>query len=460
MSELLKNLPGPLKPEGDWANIFSYHAMDIEVARTEGIYYYDTEGRKYLDASGGPMAFNLPHGHPKMLQAIKDQLEAFTHIHPVLANRPRADLCNRLAQVAPASLNTSYLVSGGSEAVETAMKAARQYHFATGNIEKFKVISHYQSYHGMTLATQGLSGNPAYERFYGPMLPRSPHIPQYSDFDKPDHLSRAEWGKKCAEELEKIIYLEGPHTVSAFIATPHGCGTDYGVVAPIEYWQEIRRICDHYDVLLIADEVVTGFGRTGKWFAMEHFGIEADIMTTAKGISSCYMPLGAVTVSDKINAPFLEDAYFVHGFTNGGHPLACAAGVASIDIIESEGLIDNVNKVGKHLFDQKNRFLEHPTVADARGWGLFMVLELVKNKETMDYFDQDQQAEQLFQSLALKNGLVFYGTLYGARRQPIFRRGLPMWIAPPFSITEVEMDDLITRLDQTLSEWEDQLGVV
>lgn len=458
--DLRRNLPAPLKPEGDWAHIFSYHPMDVELERAEGIYYWDTEGNKYIDASGGPMAFTLPHGDPRMKQAIADQMDKFTHIHPVLASRPRADLCAKIATITPPKLNTTYLVSGGSEAVETAMKAARQHHVANGKIEKYKIMSNYQSYHGMTLATQGLSGNPSYDRYFGPMLPKWPHIHQYSDHDRPEGMPREEWAIKSAGELEKAIYFEGPHTVAAYIATPHGCGSDYGVVAPKEYWQEIRRICDHYDVLLIADEVVTGFGRTGKWFAMEHFGVEADIMTTAKGISGCYLPLGAVMVSDEINAPFeAGDAHFVHGFTNGGHPLACAAGSMAIDILQSDGLVENAAAMGEHLFSWKDKMLEHRTVADARGWGLFMVLELVENKTTMEYFDQDKGAEGLFQALALKNGLVFYGTLYGARRQPLFKRGLPLWISPPLSITKDQIDDMMARLDDTLGEWEEQLGV-
>jgi adenosylmethionine-8-amino-7-oxononanoate aminotransferase len=458
--DLKRNLPAPLKPEGDWATIFSYHPMDVELARAEGIYYFDTDGNKYIDASGGPMAFTLPQGDPRMKKAITDQMEKFTHIHPVLANRPRADLCAKIADITPAHLNTTYLVSGGSEAVETAMKAARQHHVANGNIEKYKIISNFQSYHGMTLSTQGLSGNPSYDRYFGPMLPKSPHIFQYSDHDRPEGMSREEWGIKSAAELEKAIYFEGPHSVAAYIATPHGCGAEYGVVAPKEYWQEIRRICDLYDVLLIADEVVTGFGRTGKWFAMEHFGVKADIMTTAKGISGCYMPLGAVMVSDEINAPFeAGEAHFVHGFTNGGHPLACAAGSACIDILKEDGLIENARNVGEHLFGYKEKLLEHSTVADVRGWGLFMALELVENKASGEYFEPDRQAEGLFQSLALKNGLVFYGTLYGPRRQPLFKRGLPLWIAPPLSITSVQVDDMMERLDDTFHEWEEQLGV-
>ena len=454
------NRPESLKADGDWSSIFSYHPMDVEAERAEGIYYYDVDGNRYIDASGGPFAFTLPHGDPRMKKAITDQMDKFTHMHPTLASRPIADLCAKIATITPPHLNTTYLVSGGSEAVETGIKAARQHHVANGNQEKYKVISNYQSYHGMTLATQGLSGNPSYEKYYGPMMTKWPHIHQYSDHDKPEGMSREEWGLKCAQRLEKAIYFEGPRTVAAYIVTPHGCGSDYGVVAPKEYWQEIRRICDLYDVLLIADEVVTGFGRTGKWFAMEHFGVEADIMTTAKGISGCYIPLGAVMVSDKITEPFSEGkANFVHGFTNSGNALACAAGLQSIGILEDDNLVENARDTGKHLFSHKDRLLAHPTVADARGWGMFMTLELVESKESGEYFEIGRGAEGAFQSISLKNGLAFFGTLYGPSREPLFKRGVPLNISPPLSITPDQIDDLVDRLDNTLYEWEAEMGV-
>jgi adenosylmethionine-8-amino-7-oxononanoate aminotransferase len=177
----------------------------------------------------------------------------------------------------------------------------------------------------------------------------------------------------------------------------------------------------------------------------------------AKGISSCYIPFGAVAVSEAINAPFEDGAYFVHGFTSGGHPLACAAGIELINIVRDENLLDNCRTQGERLFGHRDRLLEHPTVKDVRGWGLMLVLELVSDKQSMEFFDPDQRAEHLFQALAMKNGLVMYGTLYGPRRQPAFRRGLPAWISPPLSITGAQVDDLIDRLDSTLTEWESTL---
>jgi len=450
-----QNLPDYQHPEGDYRHIFSYHPMNVPIARADGVYLFDEDGNRYIDASGGPMAVNLPHNHPRMKAAIQAQLEKYSYTHPVLSDPLRAKFCRMMAEITPGNLDHMYLVSGGSEAVETAFKVARQAQISRGHPDKYKIVSHHDSYHGMTLATLGASGSPGSHRPFVPMLPKWPHIRQYSDFDRPEGVSREEWGVACAKALEVAIHYEGAQTVAAFLATPHGCGPDYGTVPPQSYWETIRDICDRYDVLLIADEVVTGFGRTGEWFAMEHYGVMPDIMTVAKGISSCYVPFGAVAVSAELNLPFeAGEAHFIHGFTSGGHPLACAAGCELIDIIRDEQLLENCREQSELLFSYRESLLEHPTVQDARGWGLMMVLELVRDKETMDFFEPEQQAEKLYQAIALKHGLVMYGSLYGARRQAAFRRGLPSWISPPLSITADELKDLMQRLDQALTEWE------
>ncbi|HEV2366261.1 MAG TPA: aspartate aminotransferase family protein [Caulobacteraceae bacterium] len=443
-----------------WDRCFSSHSLPVEIEHAEGVFIYDTDGNRYYDASGGPFAVNLGHAHPKLNAAIAKQLELYAYAHPMLANRRRAELCGAIASVTPGDLNTSYLVSGGSEAVETAIKIARQYHIAMGRPGKHKIVSCYESYHGMTLATMSLSGNPGSNRHYDPMLIRWPKVNQYSDYRRPEGVSRDDWAVTCAQELERVIWYEGRDTVAAFIATPHGCGSDYAVVPPERYWREVRRICDENDVLLIADEVVTGFGRTGKWFAMEHFDVLPDIMTMAKGICSAYVPLGAVAVSDKINAPFAAGANFVHGFTYGGHPLACAAGLAVIQTIMEDGLIEQVQHRSRQLFGHADRLLAHPAVADVRGWGLFMVLELVQPRTdgVRTFFRGKAEAEKRFQEIALANGLALYSTLYGARRSPAVSRGLPMWVVPPFVISPHELDDLVDRLDRTLHHWEQAMA--
>lgn len=458
MTQSLEQTFVPLKEEGAWSYAFNYHAFDVEVERAEGVFIYDTGGNRYYDISGGPMAVNLGHSHPRLKAAVVEQLDKYCFVHPTLANRRRADLCEAIASVTPESHKASYLVSGGSEAVETALKIARQYHIAKGNPGKHKIVSCYESYHGMTLATMALSGHPGTLRHYDPMVQKWPKVFQYSDYRRPEGVSRDEWAVHSARELERLIAFEGPATVAAFIATPHGCGSDYGVVAPALYWQEVRRICDEADVLFIDDEVVTGFGRTGRWFGIDHHGVVPDIMTFAKGISSSNLPLGAVSVSEKVNEPFSAGVGFLHGFTSGGNALACAAGVATIDILKSENLIEQAQVRGDQLFSNGERLRAHPGVADVRGWGMFMVLELTSTPGDRTFFPRSAQAEQRFQQVGLANGLVFYSALYG-NRGAMGKRGLPMWVSPPLTITEDEVDDMMDRLEQTVADWESQMGI-
>ena len=457
MNSAVKHLPAFLKLDGPWSNVFSYHPSEVEIASAQGIYITDRNGASYIDASGGPMAVNLPHGHPRIVAAIAAQLAQYAYCHPLFANPRRAELCNAIAEVAPRELNATYLVSGGSEAVETALKIARQYQVLAGNVEKHKIVSLYESYHGMTLAAMSLAGSPNYKRIFDPMMPAWPHINQYSDYERPAGMDLDQWAERCAAELQRVIDREGKESIAAFIASPVGCGSEYGLIAPQRYWREIRRICTENDILLIIDEVVTGFGRMGSWFATDRLGIAPDMMVIAKGMSSVTVPLGGVVVSDRVNEPFQNGASFVHGFTNAGHPLACAAGVEVIKVLSEERLIENAREAGSYLFSQAGMLTRHKTVADVRGDGLLMVLELVKNKTDRVYFGPECEAERLFQSIALTNGLAFYSTLYGSRH--ITKRGLPLRISPPLSITRTQVDDLMERLDRSLDEWEEALGV-
>jgi adenosylmethionine-8-amino-7-oxononanoate aminotransferase len=272
-------------------------------------------------------------------------------------------------------------------------------------------------------------------------------------------MSREEHGVRVAQELEEVIEFHGKQHISAFLATPFGCGSDYALMPPGSYWETIREICDTYDVLLIADEVVSGFGRTGKWFCMEHFNVQPDMLVMGKGITSLYMPLGAVTINDKVNEPFSKGSVFNHGFTNQGHPVACAASKAVIDILDSDGLVENSAEVGAYLHSQKDRLLAHNTIADARGQGMFMVIEIVADSETMDFFPRDSQPEFWLQSIGLEKGVVFYNTLYGPRRPSMAKRGLPFWISPPLSITREQVDEMLDAIDDTLTAWEKQMNV-
>ena len=454
-----KSEPTLREPEGIWSHAFSYHPFTPVLERAEGIYLYDTDGNRYIDASGGPLAINIGHGDFRVITAMNEQAKKFTYCHPVLSNEPRAELCRDIAEVAPGDLNTTYLVSGGSEAVDTAIKLARQYHLLTGNVEKHIVISLWDAYHGMTLGALSATGLPGSRKPFNALIQQWPHIRQVSAFGRPEGVSEVEYALSRAQELEEAIHNVGAEHVAAFIATPIGGGADYGLIAPPQYWRRIREICDRYDVLFIADEVVTGFGRTGKWFGMEHHGVQADMMITAKGISSLYAPLGAVTVSDRVNQPFLDGGYFVHGFTNMGHPVACAAGRKVIEILRDDGLVQQSEEIGAYLHAQRDRLLSHPTVADVRGKGLLMVLELVKDKKSMEFFGPEVNAERKFQTTGLNNGLALYATLYGARRPVTHRRGQPVFIFPPLCISRAQVDELIGALDATLTEWERELGV-
>ena len=459
MAAVGESRPGLRKPDGIWEKPFSYHPFTPVLDRAEGVYLYDEDGNRYMDASGGPMAVNLGHGDPRIIEAITKQAEKFSYVHPVLSNRPRAELCERISEKAPGTLNTTFLASGGSEAIETAIKLAHQYHTARGNPQKNIVISRWESYHGMSLGALSVAGGPTNRNQFNNMLFAWPHIRQPST-QTPPRTSFEDYAIQCARELEEAIHYTGAENVAAFVAMPLGQGEDYGLKPPAQYWHTIREICDRYDILLIADEVITGWGRTGTWFGMEHYDVQADIMVTAKGIASCYEPLAAVTVSDEVNEPFASgDAHFIHGYTYSGHALACAAGLAVIDILEKDGLIENAAEMGAYLHSKKDALMEHPTIADVRGQGMLFVPEFVNNKESMEFFPPEVNAEERFQSIALKNGLAMYGTLYGPRRPAAHTRGLPLFIAPPLSITRDQIDELVDALDRSLTEFEKEVGV-
>jgi len=447
-------------PEGMWSKVFSYHPFMPILERTEGIYLYDKEGNRYFDVSGGPMAIGIPHGDKRVKEAINQQLDRYAYCHPMLSDQARAELCDKLSLVAPGTLNTTFLTpGGGSDVIETAIKLVRQYYLTQQKTEKHIIISHYDSYHGMSLGALSVAGIAGLRNPFDPYIIKWPKINQYSERERPSDLSPEEYGIRAAQRLEECIYYSGPKNVAAFIATPIGCGPDYGVIPPASYWKTIREICDENDVLLIADEVITGFGRMGKWFCMEHFDVQADIMVMGKGITSLYAPMGGVIISDKVNEPFSKGVHFNHGFTNQAHAVSCAAASAVVDILEKDNLIENSASVGEYLHSQKNRLLAHPSIADTRGKGLFMVIEIVANKETMDFFPRDSQPEFWLQSIGLKHGVVFYNTLYGPRGPSMGKRGLPFWISPPLSITREQIDELLDAVDWTLTEWEEKMGV-
>lgn len=451
---------GYREPEGAWASVFSSHRFTPVLERAEGLYLWDEEGRRYIDLSGGPMAIGVPQGDPRVKAAIAAQLDRFAYCHPVLSSRPQAELCHRLAGLAPGNLCSVYLTpGGGSDAIESAIKLVRQYHLLRGRSQKHLVVSHRESYHGMSLGALSAGGIPGMKKPFAPQLLPWPKVSQYSERGRPAGVDPEEHAERVARELELCVHEHGHQQIAAFLATPFGCGADYGLFPPARYWKTIREICDAYDIVLIADEVVSGFGRTGRWFAMEHFDVPADVMTVGKGITSLYLPMGGVLVSDEVNEPFRQGAAFNHGFTSQGHAVACAASLAVLDVLEKDGLVENSREVGAYLHGQRERLLDHPSVADVRGRGLLMVMELVANKETMDFFPRSAHSEFWLQSIGLQHGVVFYNTLYGSRMPSMPKRGLPFWISPPLSTTRAQVDEILDVVDRTLLDWERHMGI-
>ena len=457
MTSSTDTLPGFKPTAGKWTRVFADHPFDVTLDRAEGIYLYDTAGHRYIDASGGALATSIGAGDPRVLSAMTRQAARFTYVTPAMANEPRADLCERIARLMPGTLKTTYLVSGGSEAVEAALKLARQFYLTTGKPTKTRIIGTWEGYHGMTLGALSVAGGPAYRTPFDPMLPHAPHVRHYRrPIERPLGMSEDEWGRVCARELEEMIQYVGAENVAGFIATPVGGGKDYGLVPPPSYWTTVREICDRHDVLLIADEVVTGFGRTGVWFGMQHFGVLPDIMVTGKGISSTYFPVGAVTVNDRVNEPFAQGTHFIHGHTHQGNPIGCATTLAVLDVIEQDGLVGNAAEVGAYLHRLlEERILPHRPVAALRGKGLLAILELVRDKATMEFPPKSAEPERAFQALSFRNGLSFYTTLYGPRRPgAATRRGVPIFISPALCISLDQVDDLVERLDRTIREWD------
>jgi adenosylmethionine-8-amino-7-oxononanoate aminotransferase len=419
--------------------------------RAEGIWIHDAAGRKYLDGCSGAVVCSIGHGVEEVAAVMTGQARrlAFAHSSQFIT-REAMGLASRVAALAPGDMKKTgrvYLVSGGSEAVETAIKLARQYHVETGRPGKSKIIARWQSYHGSTMGALAVTGNVARRALYQPMFAPMPHIPPCYCYRCPYGLEFPSCGTACVEDLETAIRQEGPDTVAAFIAEPV-VGATLGAVPAVEgYWQRAREICTKHDVLLIADEVMTGVGRTGRNFAVDHFRVVPDLIVTGKGLSGGYAPLGAV-----IARGFVADAlkagrgYFEHGFTYSANPLSAAVGSAVLDYLAKNNLIARASRMGKVLGGKLQALKRHPLVGDVRGLGMMWGLEIVKDRKTREPFPPSLKASRRLYDLCLLEGLLIYpgsGTREG-------QDGDHFIIAPPFTITGAEIDDLVARLDRGL----------
>jgi adenosylmethionine-8-amino-7-oxononanoate aminotransferase len=424
------------------------------IERCEGVFLYDSDGREYLDGSGGAAVSAIGHGHPAVLAAIREQLDRCAFAHTAFfTNAPQETLASLLAARFPEPASRAYFVSGGSEANEAAIKLARQYWVARGQDDKRLFVSRTQSYHGNTLGALSLSGNPGRRELFGPLLHDWPKVPPCYEYRHRLAGETAEgYGQRAAGFLLDAIHGHGAENIAAFVAETIVGATLGAVPAAPGYFREIREICDRHDVLLIMDEVMAGCGRSGTWFAFEQEEVVPDIVTLAKGLGGGYQPLGAVLVRQRIYDRIVDRfGSFSHGHTYVGHPTACAAGCAVASVIEREDLLANVRNMGALLRERlKSAFCERPNVGDVRGRGLFVGVELVTDREK-----KTPPPESLGLPARLRESAMAERRIcYPAGGSADGRDGAHILLAPPFIYSEEHVEELVKRLGRALDRVE------
>ena len=416
-------------------------------ARTgDGIYITDADGKRYLDGSGGAAVSCLGHSDAKVTAAIAAQINQLAFAHTGFFTSDSAEaLADTLIGHAPKGLDRVYLVSGGSEAVEAALKMARQYFLEIGQPQRSRFIARRQSYHGNTLGALATGGNAWRKAQFEPLMIDTSHIsPCYAYRGQQPGETAEDYGQRVANELEAELLRVGPDTVIGFVAEPV-VGATLGAVPPVPgYFKRIREICDRYGILLILDEVMCGMGRTGTLFACEQDGISPDILTIAKGLGAGYQPIGAALCSAKIHDAFAQGSgFFQHGHTYNAHPTACAAALAVLSRLSEDGVADRVTPMGEVLDNAlRAAFGQHPHVGDIRGRGLFRGLEIVEDRNTKAPFDPERGIAAKLKKAAFDAGLICYpmsGTIDG-------RQGDHVLLAPAFIIEEPQIDELVDKL--------------
>jgi adenosylmethionine-8-amino-7-oxononanoate aminotransferase len=426
---------------------FAHHEVPV-IVRGEGCYVYDEHGKRYLDGLAALFCVNVGHGRAELAEAAERQMRELAYYTNWSYAHPRAiELAARVASLAPGDLNRVFFTSGGSEAVESAWKLARNYHRIRGEGQRTKIIARELAYHGVTLGALAATGLTGLRAQFEPLTPGGCHVPNTNSYRWPADRD-ALW---AADAIEERILFEGPETVAAVILEPvQNAG---GCLVPQDgYFQRVREICDRHGILLISDEVICSWGRLGTYFGSERFGYEPDVITTAKGLAGAYMPMGAMIVSDRIAEPFMhDDAIFAHGFTFGGHPVACAVAMANLDIFEREDLCGHVLAKEGAFRQMLEGLRDLPIVGDVRGAGYFHAIELVKDKETKETFDHEESERLLRGFLS--------GELY--RRGLICRaddRGDPViQLSPPLIADEEQFKEIEGVLRSVLGEAHDRL---
>jgi adenosylmethionine-8-amino-7-oxononanoate aminotransferase len=426
---------------------YADHEVPI-IVRGDGCYVYDEHGKRYLDGLSALFCVNAGHGRTEIGEAMAEQVKELGFYTNWSYAHPRAiELADRIAGYAPGDLNRVFFTSGGSEAVESALKLARIYHRQNGEGQRYKVIAREIAYHGTTMGALTATGIPDLRAPFEPLVPGGRHAPNTNSYRWPDDRDPL-W---AADQIEERIVFEGPETVSAVILEPvqnaGGC-----FVAQDGYFDRVREICDRHGVLLISDEVICSWGRLGHWFGAERFGYQPDIMTTAKALTSAYAPMGAVIASDRVAAPFLEGAnMFTHGFTFGGHPVSAAAAIANLDIFEREDLCGHVRAKEGEFRATLESLRDIPIVGDVRGAGYFHAIELVKDQETKETFD-DEESEVLLRGF-LSGALYEHGLICRAddRGDPVIQ------LSPPLIADSEQFEEIATVLRAVLTEASDRL---
>jgi hypothetical protein len=419
----------------------------------EGIYIYDKNGKKYLDGSSGAAVSCLGHNNKRVKEAIIKQLTNLPYAHTsFFTSEPAEELAKMIIDRAPENMGKIYFLSGGTEAIETAIKIVRQYHLENKEPQRKYIIARKQSYHGNTLTALSIGGNVKRKEPFLPYMSECMHHidPVYAYRLKKEEETLEEYGIRAANLLEEKILELGENNVAAFIYEPLVGSTLGSVGAPISYHKRIREICNKYKILLVSDEIMCGYGRTGYLFTSEFTGIKPDLITLAKGIGAGYQPLAATVISTKIYETILNGSgAFSHGHTYISHPCATAAGVAVLKEIEENNLLANVQKMGKLLKNKlKEKFSSHPYVGDIRGKGLFLSIELVKDKKTKEPFDPTLKLFAQIKQTAKEFGLLCYpmgGTNFG-------KNGDHILLAPPFIINELQINELIDKLDNAITK--------
>ena len=387
---------------------------------------------------------------------MRDQASRVSFTYNQFLSESQIDLASKIASMAPGDLSRVFFVSGGSEATESAVKIARKYHLETGNPQKTKIIARWQSWHGNTIGALSLSGRTSWRRDYVPYLLDFPHIPSPHCYRCPMGQTYPECGLSCAEELERVIHQEGSDCIAAFVAEPILGTSAAGLVPPPEYYPTIREICDRHNILMVVDEVVTGFGRTGRNFGIDHWDVIPDIMATGKGLSSGYTPIAATIVQEQIfDAIHAPGTGFVHGHTYGGNPLSCATALAVLNYIEKHDLVPRCARIGELMLEELQKLEDLPIVGDVRGKGLLAGIEFVEDKEKRMPFDPAKGVTGMVVEKAFAKGVLI---MPGAPGLIDGVAGDHIAISPPFTVDADQIRRIVEVLREVITEVTDQVA--